>query len=332
MLMPRALRVAAAGTLLALAAPSLAACRTSPDVAAYVGDATVTVAELERAVDQRLTDDDVAEFAETSGTDYTRLVLSLLIEREVFEALAERYDVQVGDAAVSARLDEIIGDDDPESAYASWAQQGAARTDIEESVRQLLLLETLAESETDLLSEEALQARYAEAREELARPEFGVITVPDEATANAVLAELTANPASYPTVAARYPGPSTLPQLTRGAPEEIVPVLAGQFAEAAAGSGFVVPLAAAGGVVVGFTTGTATPTFEQARDELEDDARADAQQAMADLVAEVRDDLDVTVNPRYGVLDEDGRLGEGEGGVVQPLPGRDDAAGSGPGD
>ena len=54
MLMPRSPRVAAAGLLLALALPSLAACRTSPDVAAYVGDARVTVAELEQGLDERL--------------------------------------------------------------------------------------------------------------------------------------------------------------------------------------------------------------------------------------------------------------------------------------
>ena len=40
-------------------------------------------------------------------------------------------------------------------------------------------------------------------------------------------------------------------------------------------------------------------------------------QAGTALVDDVREDLDVTVNPRYGVLDEDGRLVAGEGGVVE---------------
>ncbi|WP_166518192.1 peptidylprolyl isomerase [Candidatus Blastococcus massiliensis] len=337
MLKPRALRVAAAGLSLALALPALAACRSSPDVAAYVGDARVTVAELERAVDERLADEDVAEFAASREADYTRLVLEFLVQREVYEAVAERYDVRVTDGAVRSRIDEIIGDNDAEAIYASWAEQGVTRTDIADSVRQQLVRERIAEAagETDALSEEALRARYAEVSESLAQPEFGVITVADQATAEAVLAELTADPAAYPTVAARYAGPSTLPQLTRGDPAEIVPVLAERFDATPPGSGFVVPLEVAGGIVVGFTTGTATPAFEEVRPDLEAEARREAEEAGAALVEDVREDLDVTVNPRYGVLSEEGRLVRGEGGVVELLAGAtgaDAADRSGPGD
>ena len=46
-------RVLVTGFLLAVAVAGLSGCRTSPTVAAYVGDSTITVAELEAAVDQR---------------------------------------------------------------------------------------------------------------------------------------------------------------------------------------------------------------------------------------------------------------------------------------
>ncbi len=330
MLMPRSARVAATGMLLALALPSLAACRSSPDVAAYVGDEQVTVAELEQAVDERTRDEDIARFAETDEAAYTRLVLGFLVQQEIQEAVAERYDIDVTDAAVQDRIDELIGGQDPDAVYAQLAQQGVSRADALENIRQQLVLEELATTQAP--SEEELRARYAEQRDDLGGLEFGIITVPDQAQAEAVLAELTADPAAYPAVAARYPGSSTLPDLVRGDPAEIVPVLADQLEAAPAGSGFVQPLEAAGGVVVGFSNGEVTPTFEQARPQLQDEAEADAQKAAQAELAKLRDDLDITVNPRYGVLDEDGRLVPGEGGVVELLDGPDDGSVSTPGD
>jgi len=329
-LMPRASRVVATGMLLALALPSLAACRTSPGVAAYVGDAQVTVAELERAVDERTRDEDIAQFAEADRAGYTRQVLGFLVQQELVAVVAERYDVSVGDAEVRARIDELIGEQDPDDVYTQLAQQGVSRADAAENIRQQLVLEELGE--TDAPDEEELRERYAEVRDDLAGLEFGVITAPDAAEAEAVLAELTADPAGYPAVAARYPGSSTLPEFVRGDPAEVVPVLAEQLEAAPPGSGFVQPLEAAGGVVVGFNAGEVTPTFEEARPELEAQAEADGQEAAAGRVAEVRADLDLTVNPRYGVLDDDGQLVPGGGGVVEILDGPDDASGSGPGD
>jgi uncharacterized protein YdbL (DUF1318 family) len=328
-LMPRAPRTVAAGLLLALAVPSLAACRTAPDVAAYVGDARVTVAELERAVDDRLVDDGIAQFAADDEAAYTRRVLGFLVEQEVYAEVAERYDIAVGDAAVRARIDEVLGERDRDDVYAQLAQQqGVSRTDVVENVRQQLVREELA-GDPD---EDALRARYAEVRDQLTQLRFGVVTVADEATADAVLGELTADPASYPAVAARYPGPSTLPQLVTGDPAQIVPVLADQLSAAEAGTGFVQPLEAAGGIVVGFAVERSTPTFEQVRADLESEAASGAEEETADLVAGVRDDLDVTVNPRYGILDDDGQLVRGDGGVVQLLGRPDDAEQGGPGD
>jgi hypothetical protein len=329
-LMPRAPRVVATGMLLALALPALTACRSAPDVAAYVGDEQVTVAELDAAVDERTRDEDIAQFAEADPAGYTRQVLGFLVQDELVAAVSERYDVSVDDAAVQARIDELIGQQDPDDVYTQLAQQGVSRDDAAESIRQQLILEELAGAGTP--DEEELRDRYAEMRDDLAGVEFGVITAPDQAQAEAVLAELTADPAAYPAVAARYPGASTLPELVRGDPEEVVPVLADQLAAAPPGSGFVQPLEAAGGVVVGFNAGEVTPTFEQARPQLEEQAQADAQQQAKDEIAEVRDDLDLTVNPRYGVLDENGRLIPGGGGVVEVLDGPDDAPDGGLGD
>ena len=90
MLKRRASRVITTGFLLTVAVSGLTACRTSPSVAAYVGDDEVTVTELQSAIDERLTDEAVAAFAETDEDAFTRRVLSLLVQEEVYAEAAER--------------------------------------------------------------------------------------------------------------------------------------------------------------------------------------------------------------------------------------------------
>ncbi|MBN1091568.1 peptidyl-prolyl cis-trans isomerase [Blastococcus sp. TML/M2B] len=332
MLIPRAPRVAAAGLALALALPALAACRTSPDVAAYVGDARVTVTELQRGIDERIADEGVAAFADRSRPDFARRVLGFLVEREVYAEVQERYDLAVGDDEVRDRIDELMGDDDPDQVYAELAAQGVSRTDVTETIRQQLVREQVAAAEgaagTD---DDALRELYGEAREEFAQLEIGYVTVPDEATAAAVLAELTAAPDGYAAVAARYPGDATLPALARRAPEDLPPVLREQFTAAAPGTGFTVPVQDLG-VVVGFVTGEVFPPFEELRDELRGRAGQEAEAAGAEVVARVRADLDLAVNPRYGVLDDDGRLVRNEGGVVEIVSGPPEVQPAAPGD
>ena len=334
MLMPRAPQVVAAGMLLALALPALTACRSSPDVAAYVGDAQVTVAELERAVDERLADEDVARYAAADQAGYTRRVLGFLVEREVHAEAAEREGISVSDAEVRARFDELRGGRDPEDVYAQLAQQqGVARTDLEESIRQQLVREEVAAAagEADALSEEALRARYEEVRQQREQVEFGVVTVPDQATADDVLGRLTAAPDQYAAVAAQHPGEDTLAQLERRSPEEFAGPVAEQLTALAPGSGFTVAVPEVG-VVVYFVTRTVAPTFEALRPELVAEAVQQVDEAGTALVEPVREDLDITVNPRYGVLTEDGRLVPSEGGVVEILSVRPDVQPAGPGD
>jgi SurA N-terminal domain/PPIC-type PPIASE domain len=323
----RAARMVTAGVLLALPVFGLTGCRTSPNVAAYVGDSQVTVSELESAVEARLTDEAVAAFAETDPETFTRRVLSLLVQEEVYAEAAERYDIRVGDDDVRTRIDELLGSDDPDEVFGQLAQQGIGRADVFENVRQQLVRREIAEAEgqAEGLSEEALRARYAEVRESLAQVSFGYITVPDQATADAVLAELTATPAAYAAVAARYPGESTLPALEAHGRDELPGVLAENIAAAAPNTGFTTAVPGIGGIVVTFVQGTVYPTFEEVRPQLENEASEPVDQAGDQVVQQVRADLGVTVNPRYGVL-EDGRLVAGDGGVVDILGDEDAAA------
>ena len=318
MLLHRAVRTGAAALLVGLA---LAGCRSAPDVAAYVGEDRITVDELEAAVGERLADEDVAAFAEGQEDELTRRVLGLLLEAAVHDAAAGRYDVQVTEGQVSRRIEELLGGQDPESVYQRLAQaQGVGAADVRETVRQQLLRREIAEAGGggQALDEAALRKRYAEVREDLAQVEFGYVTVPDRATADALVAQLAANPARYGELAARFPGTYTLPALERRAAAELPEPLVEPLTAAAPGTAVAVPVAETGGIVVAFRAGTVYPTFEQLRPQLEAEAGEAVETEVQPVLEEVRDDLGITVNPRYGVL-EDGRLVPATGGVVEIL-------------
>ncbi len=298
----------------------LAGCRSSPDVAAYVGDTEVTVAELRTAVDERLADPDVAAYAADDETGYVRQVLGLEVAEEVYALAARRYDVTVTDAEVSQRIDTLLAGASRDDVFRQLAQQqGVNAADVEENIRQQLMRVELASAagEADL-SEAALQARYEQSRGSLTQVQLGIITVPDQATADSVLAGLVADPASYPAVAARYAGSNTLPAVRGFAPTDLPGVLAESVAQTPPGQGFTQAVPEAGGVVVGFVAGTVTPTYAEVRDQLAQQAGTEADQAGAALVGAVQDDVGVTVNPRYGMLEE-GQIVPAEGGVVQLL-------------
>jgi hypothetical protein len=313
-------RVLVSGFLLAVTVSGLSACRTSPNVAAYVGDATVSVTELQAAVDERLENPDVAAFAEQSEDEFTRRVLGLLVQEEVYAVAAERFDVDVRDDDVRARIDQLLGGDDPDAVYAELARQGIGRADVFENVRQQLVRRGVAEAEGQAVAptDAELRARYEQTKGDLATISFGYITVPDQPTADAVLAQLTASPADYPAVAAQFAGAATLPALESRGREELPAVLAEGIAAAAPNTGFTTSIPEAGGVVVTFVQGVVFPPFEEVRPQLENEASQAADEAGNALVQDLRADLGVTVNPRYGVLEE-GRLVAGDGGVVDIL-------------
>jgi peptidyl-prolyl cis-trans isomerase SurA len=111
------------------------------------------------------------------------------------------------------------------------------------------------------------------------------------------------------------------------APDQVPSVLAQGIAAAAPNTGFAVAVPEAGGIIVTFVQGIVYPTFEEVRADLEKEAVDQADKAGTSVVNDVRSDLGVTVNPRFGVL-KDGQLVPGDGGVVDILG--DQPAGAAP--
>jgi peptidyl-prolyl cis-trans isomerase SurA len=315
------------GTALVAAVLGLSGCRTSPTVAAYVGDSTVTVDELRSAVQQRLADPAVAQAAGGREDQLTRGVLGLLVDEEVHTAAARRYGVQVPDSEVQGRLDQLTASEGADAFYAREAAQGFTRADVATLVREQVLRERLAQAagQAPGLSEQALRQAYQEALPTLTQTTLGVITVPDQATADGVLRRLTQDPNSYATLAGQYVGQNTLPQPQQVAVGQLNPQLADGVQRTKPGAGYTQTLEGIDGVLVVFVTAVTTPTFEQARPQLEQQAAGSADTAGQSVVDGVRQDLHVTVNPRYGTLQEN-RIVPATGGQVDILT--DDGTGS----
>ncbi|SHN88683.1 peptidyl-prolyl cis-trans isomerase SurA [Geodermatophilus obscurus] len=322
----RRLTASLAVGLVALA--GVAGCRTDPGVAAYVGDEQVTVDELTTAVDTRLEDPALAAAATGREDEFTRLVLNRLVQAELYDRFAQRYGVTVDDGDVRARLDELLAGEDPEALYAQAAAQGVARADVVETVRQQVLRQRVAEAQglAGGLSEEELRAAYQEQAPSLAQVRLGYVNVPDQATADAAVAALNADPGAYPAVAAQYPGAATLPEVMTRAPDQVPAPLADVVASAVPNSATSLTLPDLPGVLVVFVGEPAVPSFEEARPQLEETARGESDAAVQQLVADVSAGIDVTVNPRFGVI-EDGTIAPSDGGVVDIL---EEAGGTAP--
>jgi hypothetical protein len=322
----RRLTASLAVGLVALA--GVAGCRSDPSVAAYVGDEQVTVDELQTAVDTRLEDPALAQAATGREDEFTRLVLTRLVTAEVYDRVAQRYGVTVDDADVQARLDELLAGEDPEAVYAQAAAQGVARADVFETVREQLLRQRVAESQGlgGEPSEEELRAAYEQQAPSLAQVRLGYVNVPDQTAADAAVATLNADPGAYPAIAAQYPGQATLPEVTARAPADVPAPLADVVGGAAPNSATSLTVPDLPGVLVVFVGEPAVPSFEEVRPDLEEAARADADAAAQELVTDVRADIDVTVNPRYGVI-EDGAVVPSGDGVVDLL---EEAGGTAP--
>jgi peptidyl-prolyl cis-trans isomerase SurA len=311
-----------AAAVAGLALAGLAGCRTAPNVAAYVGDERVTVSELDRAVEERMSDPAIEQFAAQDTEAYARQVLGYLVEDEVHAAAAERYGVRVTDAQVRARLGEIFAGQDPAEAYAGLAAQGLSRQDAFGIIRQQLVRQAIAEEEglDDALSDAALRQRYDQALESRTTIDLGVITVQDQATADRIVAALDADPGRYAALAQKYAGETTLPAIQEIQSAQLPQALAEQVAAAEPGKAFSVAVPEfGGGVTVGLLG--PDPTFQELEPQLVQQAQADVDKAAQPLVKEVRDDLGVTVNPRYGELEDDGTIDTATDGPVKFLEG-----------
>jgi peptidyl-prolyl cis-trans isomerase SurA len=305
-----------------IAGVALTGCRTSPNVAAYVGDETITVDELDAAVTAHRDDPEV-----TAGEDpdYSRAILSELVRSEVFSSAAEHFGVASDPGGLDELLDQLLQGQDREAYFTQAGAQGYSRADALERVRQVALLQAIAVAEgaAEEPTEAGLREDYAAGlAAQPAQVDLGYVNVPDQAAADAAVAALQADPGSYAAVAGQYPGQATLPAPQTVAVDDLATQLpadlAAQVTASPSGSVFATPVEGVPGLLVVVVGEAVVPAFEEVRPQLEAAAANDATNAGAELLAEYEDGLDIDVNPRYGSL-TDGSVVEPEGGVVEFL-------------
>lgn len=318
----RALRRCVAGAAVLVSVLALPACRTSPGVAAYVGADTITMTDLDRAVAQGLAEDAIAAKYEGAEADYRRLVLQDLITTDVYAVAAARYDVQATEAEVDERLATVLSANGQSEAefYAGQAVDGQTEAVIRERIRQFILGEKIAEEAglDDASSEAALRALYDQTSAQSASFEVGLITVADQPTADSVLAQLSADPTTYTTLAAQYPNINTVEQQTVQATQ--LTSLVTDTSTLVAGAGQTVPLPS-GEIGVLFVFDVVVPTFEELRPSLEQQTGQQVQAAVTQEIATIRNGLRIKVNPRFGTLGEDGTLVADDRDVVTVVGG-----------
>ena len=316
----RAARVLLSGFVMTVAVSGLTACRTSPNVAAYVGEEQVSVTELENAVAARLEDPELAAFAEGQQAEFTRRVLSLLVRAEVHDVAAERYGVQVDDDDVRRRIQALLaGATRTRSTASSRSRASAGRT-------------SSRPCGSSWCARRSPRPRARPRRRP--RPNCAPGTRRSARSSPRSPSATSPFPTRRPPRACSPSSPRTPPPTPRwprstrvrrrwprsrpAARDQIPAPLAEGIAAAAPNTGFSIPVPEVGGVIVTFVEGPVYPPFEEVRPQLEQEAAGAAQEAGGALVDAVREDLGVTVNPRYGVL-TDGELVPGDGGVVDIL-------------
>lgn len=320
---PTARRTVAAACVLIASVVALSACRTSPSAAAYVGDDVITTTELDEAVQTGLDNGAVSDLYQDRLPEYRQIVLQELIAAEVYDAAAARYDAAVSEADISARLNEILAQSgDPGAFYQQQAAEGRTEADVREQVRRFILGEEIAAAAglDSGSSEAALREIYNATRGQYAQFDVGLVTVADQPTADAVLAQLTADPASYAEVAAANANPNTFPAPMSATAEQLTNIVEDP-STLVAGQGLSVAVLPTGEITVVFIVGITYPTFEDIRPTLEQQADQEVQTALDTELQSVRDSLDITVNPRFGSFDDTGTLIPDDRGVVNVVDG-----------
>lgn len=281
-----------------------------PSVAASVDGAVITVSELQERFDAIASTDRYE--AETAQADPVQLeqqvlaqLLTQMIQQRLLTVAAADRGIEVTDADVAERLDELIAAEigGREAYEALLVEQGLTQADVDAQVRALLLQELLAESlGADVtVDEAAVQAAY---EQQFSTPTVRHILVATEEEARQVLDRLAAGEDFTDLAAEVSQDPGSGAQ-----GGELGPLVQGRFVapfEEAA-------LAAEPGEVVGpvqtefgwhVIEVLAPPPLEDVRADLEASLRQ--QQAQGDaqaLTQEIAIAAEVEVNPRFGRWD-----------------------------
>jgi hypothetical protein len=307
----RRLTLAAAAT--AAAALALTGCQTKMGTAAFVGDHRITDHDLRAAVDDGLADPRIRKLVDEDlkgdFATYQRVVLDNEVQHLLVTEAARRLHVSVTSADVQAELDALTRQAGGADSLSSlFARNGLTEEMGQRAVRdQALLAEIGYASGAHRATDAELRKAYDNARTQLTTFTLGVVQVDDEATANAVLDRLRADPKSFSAVAAQHAGGATTPSPQQVRASDTNPALLSKLENVEAGDGVVFTQAGqnggAGLVAVVMVLARDVAPFEQVRPQLESNTVSEAETAAGKYLTSLARELGVRVNPRYGTWD-----------------------------
>lgn len=304
--------------------------QTRAGAAAVVGETRIGTDDLQQIVERGLADPQAAQQLGGDRPAYQRLALSRLINTAILEQVAEDEGVTVTDGDVAEQLEEFAEQAGGREALEQQAaQSGIAPQDLEQFVRGIVLDQTLADELTEDLDVPAdrLKALYQENIAQYDRVRSRHILVADEATARKILTQVQADRAAFADLAAEFSTDTSnkdkggdLGLAGRG---QFVPAFENALFSGEPGDVSLVQTQFGWHVVEILereTTSLAEATPELRRSALQ----VERQEAVGKLLKAKSDELDVKVNPRFGVWNPaTGQVdpAEGANGVLTPAPG-----------
>jgi hypothetical protein len=299
-------RLALGALAVALTLPLSSCGSTSPGAAAVLAGAEdISTRVLQEQVELRLQAE--GGEAQEQAAELQRQVLSQLLRSRLLERIAEDEDITVTEGEVDESLLRLAGGaDDLDAAYAVAEEQAgldratARRLGRDEALRLAVGRALSGRSE---VPEEELRAAYEESIGEFDTVTVKIIAFEDPAPAQATLTELQADPERFDEIAqersldAQSAGQEI--EVARGAsPPEIDEPL---FATPPGGLTLVEE---GENVFVVQVVDRETVPFEEAREQLESSIlEPQSQELVAQRLAEEAEELEISVNPRFGVWD-----------------------------
>ena len=192
----------------ALAALTLTGCGdgTGPSgAAATVGDTKITVSSLDALVERSLKDPNAQQQLGADKATFTRAALKRMISHQIDLAAAKQEGITLTNGDIDQTLDRFARDYGTlDDLKAQTLKSGISAQDLRQEVGDVAIRDLLSDKLTaDIpVTEAQLQAAYTADIAKFDRVHSAHILVPTEAKANALLAQVKADPSKFAELAA----------------------------------------------------------------------------------------------------------------------------------
>jgi foldase protein PrsA len=305
----RTSRLLVTGALAALVLTGCGDGTVRTGAAATVGDDRITTSTLEKVVSRSLADPSAQQTVGSDRPAFERTVLARLVQHTILTAAAEAEGVTVSGGDIDAVQDRLAAQLGGQAQLEAEAlKAGISKQDLRQALADAALRDALGDKLTASIEvpEEVLKQAYQQGIADYDKVHSAHILVASKAQAQAILAQVRANPSQFDALAARFSTDTSnkdnggdLGFQGRGALEK-------PFEDAIFNNkpgSFVVAQTRFGFHVI-HVIERRTTTFEQARNELRRNLLGQQRQvAVSSLLVKTAKRLGVHVNPRFGVWD-----------------------------